>query len=454
MSDDELTPPKPLVVTRVTNADGQSDIHIETPQGATVGDLVVAYAAERQVAVDAVTVQMKDGSSVPLDTRIDKPLRGLVASVHGVAGLRALFEIYDGPVHALNLRPEVTTRVKKMIYGNTMLMVPWHASPYPRYISPYLEQNGGVLYVCDVCLRYAPVKEWMEQHKHADGTCELGSHPPGRKVYESKGGDVCLWEVDGGVPSDCVVRAKGIPADHIADPERMRAMSQSELFSQNTGLLARCFLKGKVAFYCSGVFAYYIITEKVDRAHRVRGFFSAEKFNRFNSLSCIMVLPPWQDRGFGRLLIHISYLLCKPTDENELPEKSPERPLSDLGIMAFLSYWKAAVVDGLHQMQFERSWKLPHKRKGGRDVDFLCILTGVRKKDVVKALHVMGLLSAPGKVNSQINWDAAALLKPIVRPELQMMADAWFDPVSTLQPCPTSLLDDPGEPPAKKQRRS
>uniref|UniRef100_A0A915IFZ8 histone acetyltransferase n=1 Tax=Romanomermis culicivorax TaxID=13658 RepID=A0A915IFZ8_ROMCU len=73
-----------------------------------------------------------------------------------------------------------------------------------------------------------------------------------------------------------------------------------------------------------------------------------EKDSMMNcNLSCILILPPYQCKGYGKFLIELSYVLSKFEDKIG----SPEHPLSDMGLIAYRGYWKEKIIEYLDELE-------------------------------------------------------------------------------------------------------
>lgn len=97
------------------------------------------------------------------------------------------------------------------------------------------------------------------------------------------------------------------------------------------------------------------------------------------NLSCIVTLPIYQRKGYGFFLISFSYLLSQR--ENRLG--SPEKPLSDLGLLSYRSYWKTALATTLLDI-LDRGLNVSVQELGKR--------TGMTDDDVVSGLEGLDAL--------------------------------------------------------------
>lgn len=144
--------------------------------------------------------------------------------------------------------------------------------------------------------------------------------------------------------------------------------------------MAKLFLDNKTLYYDTDGFKFYVLTEqnsKYKTMDEVVGYFSKEKisYDGYN-LACIMTLPSHQRKGYGRLLIELSYELSKL--EGKIG--SPEKPLSPLGNLGYQSYWASTIMTTL--LHF----------RGQVTIGEICKETCIQEEDVIVTLSRLNLL--------------------------------------------------------------
>lgn len=219
--------------------------------------------------------------------------------------------------------------------------------------------------------------------------------------------------------------------DTITPPgsDRQRTLSffevdgrRNPLYCQNLCLLAKLFLGSKTLYYDVEPFLFYVMTENDEFGCHFVGYFSKEKrglspippsqphtsfeddnlsqdhtvsrtrqqsedaaalSNPGNNVSCILVLPVHMRRGFGRTLIEFSYLLTKVEGRTG----SPEKPLSDMGLVSYRSYWRGVLCALLlrYKDQGTESVKLPSITSIARE-------TGMTPDDIIATLEALRFL--------------------------------------------------------------
>ena len=116
------------------------------------------------------------------------------------------------------------------------------------------------------------------------------------------------------------------------------------------------------------------------------GYFSKEKESAEGyNVACILTLPQYQRKGFGKLLIAFSYELSK----RESKLGSPEKPLSDLGLLGYRAYWAETVTEVI--IEHEKSSK-ESKSSSEISVEEIGALSAMTTTDVLHTLQNLNLL--------------------------------------------------------------
>ena len=216
---------------------------------------------------------------------------------------------------------------------------PWYFSPYPASFA-----DADMVYIDEFCLSYFDDQRSFERHREK---CTM-VHPPGNEIYRDD--YVSFFEVDG---------------------RRQRT------WCRNLCLLSKLFLDHKTLYYDVDPFLFYCMTTRDEYGCHLVGYFSKEKESAEGyNVACILTLPQFQRKGYGRLLIAFSYELSKR--EGKLG--SPEKPLSDLGLLGYRQYWRETLIELLVD---------------GRDTvseSELASLSAMTEKDVHETLVVLNLL--------------------------------------------------------------
>lgn len=233
-----------------------------------------------------------------------------------------------------------TLRVKNVtkIQVKNFLVDAWYFSPYPKRIA-----TRPIIYICSFCLFYFGWKEQYNEHRRE---CKL-KHPPGNEIYRKDG--LSFFEIDGHIQKN---------------------------YCRNLCLLSKLFLDHKTLYYDIDPFLFYVLCREEEDGLHLVGYFSKEKESAQGyNVACLLTMPYCQRMGYGRILIDFSYLLSK----KEGLIASPEKPLSDLGLLSYKKYWKEKVFAYL-----------------SRNYDKEISIKNISKETSITEDDIMGVLSAEG----------------------------------------------------------
>ncbi|XP_017850955.1 histone acetyltransferase Tip60 [Drosophila busckii] len=244
---------------------------------------------------------------------------------------------------------DVVTRMKnvEMIELGRHRIKPWYFSPYPQELC-----QENCIYICEFCLKYCKSRKCLERHL---SKCNL-RHPPGNEIYRKS--TISFFEIDG---------------------------RKNKHYAQNLCLLAKLFLDHKTLYYDTDPFLFYIMTEFDSRGFHIVGYFSKEKESTEDyNVACILTMPPYQRKGYGKLLIEFSYELSK----FEGKTGSPEKPLSDLGLLSYRSYWAQTILEILISQSPGTDGEKPTIT-----INDICECTSIKKEDVISTLQNLNLIN-------------------------------------------------------------
>ncbi|KAJ4932242.1 hypothetical protein JOQ06_010667 [Pogonophryne albipinna] len=247
----------------------------------------------------------------------------------------------DPTTAALEKEHEAITKVKyvdKIQIGNFEIDA-WYFSPFPE---DYGKQPK--LWICEYCLKYMKFEKTFRHHL---SHCQW-KQPSGKEIYRRS--NISVYEVDG--------------RDH-------------KIYCQNLCLLAKLFLDHKTLYFDVEPFIFYILTEVNKQGAHIVGYFSKEKESPDgNNVACILTLPPYQRRGYGKFLIAFSYELSKL----ESAVGSPEKPLSDLGKLSYRSYWSWVLLEILRDF------------RGTLSIKDLSQMTSITQSDIISTLQSLNMV--------------------------------------------------------------
>uniref|UniRef100_B3P5T0 Histone acetyltransferase n=2 Tax=Drosophila erecta TaxID=7220 RepID=B3P5T0_DROER len=249
-------------------------------------------------------------------------------------------KVQDDPVEGIQEHGSISENIniiRKLQFGRYEIETTF-SSAYPE-----MDDKVPNIYVCEFCLKYMYLRTSYSYHL---SDCKI-RRPPGSLVYRKD--DIHIYEVDG---------------------------NKELLYCQFLCLMSKLFLENKETLYTPNLFLFYILCLKDKDGEHLVGYFSREKKSTPNiNLNCIVVLPPYMRRGYGKLLIDLSYEISR----KEGVIGGPKKPLSEVARLCYLSYWGHNLLELLRR----------HSSPALIAIEQLSETTGFLKKDIMLTLKFM-----------------------------------------------------------------
>ncbi|XP_053406544.1 histone acetyltransferase KAT7-like [Mercenaria mercenaria] len=236
---------------------------------------------------------------------LDKYEKSRQPLLNGLASEHDLKLFYDAQARACEQREHEMSvhyqrfdnqeyRIKKLEIGQYEMST-WYSSPYPDEYARLPK-----IYLCEFCLKYMKTATILRRHV---AKC-VWRHPPGDEIYRKH--NISMFEVDG---------------------------KKNKVYCQNLCLLAKLFLDHKTLYFDVEPFLFYVMTENDTHGCHILGYFSKEKNSFLNyNVSCILTLPQYMRKGFGKMLIDFNVSQETAINANDI--------VSTLQALGMLKYWK------------------------------------------------------------------------------------------------------------------
>ncbi|ADM12268.1 histone acetyltransferase [Encephalitozoon intestinalis ATCC 50506] len=219
-----------------------------------------------------------------------------------------------------------SVEVTQAVFGDNLL-------DFPNRVWLFSDKN--TIYICDRCLLQCWDSMSFASHRRS---CSL--EIPGKCIYSDREEDISVIEIDG---------------------------EKERVLCQRICIIGKAFIKRKTLYLDVDGYLFYVLFSE----GKATGFFSKEKESIEHNLSCLLILPPYRAKGYGSLMVDLSYILEAGT---------PEKPLSGRGRALYKRYWRNKVLETL-------------QNKNGQEVSISNISaeSGLSVNDTIHGLELLDI---------------------------------------------------------------
>ncbi|EKF30097.1 acetyltransferase, putative [Trypanosoma cruzi marinkellei] len=249
------------------------------------------------------------------------------------------------------------------------------------------KEDFNDVFMCEACLSWLSSARELREHMEV---CPYRFWVPGDEIYRCRRRRFVVFEIDG------------------------RKMA-SVPYTRRIARLAKHFLEEKTTLDDLHFFAIVVLFEVDDYGYHFVGYFSKEwrkSMSCNNSLSCVMVLPPYRNKGYGALLIEISYEMGRI----EGIPGSPERPLSAAGKKVFSRIWRDEILQAIFSLN-EKGLPLT--------MNLLSWESGMAIEDVAVALHQLNAVFFVNKHGPLLHLSSGTMAFAKRRGKLNIRSLIW-----------------------------